>query len=52
MRTKNAFYNIISSLVLELVYVLFGFIIPIIYIKNYGSNAKLRWYYYQVLGLI
>lgn len=39
MRTKNAFYNIISSLVLELVYVLFGFIIPIIYIKNYGSNA-------------
>lgn len=40
MRSKRAFYNIISSLLLQFVVVICGFIIPKLIIKNYGSNVN------------
>ena len=40
MRAKKAIYNIISSLLLQLVTVICGFIVPKIIISNYGSETN------------
>lgn len=40
MRSKNAIKNIITSLILQVVTVIFGFIIPKMIIENYGSNVN------------
>lgn len=40
MRSKRALYNIISNLLLQIVTVIYGFIVPKIIISNYGSNVN------------
>lgn len=40
MRTKNALYNILTNLVLQIVTILYGFIVPKIIISNFGSNTN------------
>ena len=40
MRSKKAIINIISSLILQLVTVVCGFIIPRLIIKNFGSSVN------------
>ena len=40
MRSKKAIINIISSLVLQLVTVICGFIVPRLFIKSFGSNVN------------
>ena len=40
MRSKRAFYNIFSSLILQIVTIIYGFIIPKIIISFYGSNVN------------
>lgn len=40
MRSKNAVYNIIFNLLLQLIAIIYGFIVPKIIICNYGSNVN------------
>ena len=40
MRSKKAFYNIFSSLILQVVVLISGFIVPRLIITNFGSNVK------------
>lgn len=40
MRTKNALYNLIANLVLQLVTALCGFILPALFIRYYGSEIN------------
>lgn len=40
MRSKKAIYNIISSLVLQVIIVLYGFIVPKIIINKFGSDVN------------
>jgi len=40
MRSKNAIYNIISNIVLQLIVIVYGFIVPKIIISNFGSNVN------------
>lgn len=40
MRSKKVLYNIVSNLVLQLIIVLYGFIVPKIIIDYYGSNVN------------
>lgn len=40
MRSKNAVYNIISSVVLQCIIILFGLIVPRIIISEYGSSVN------------
>ena len=40
MRSKNAVNNIITSLVLQIIIVVYGFIVPKIIISSYGSNVN------------
>lgn len=40
MRSKKAFYNVISNLILQFFIFAYGFILPKIIISNYGSNVN------------
>lgn len=40
MRSKRAIYNVFSSLILQVVVLICGFIIPKLIIKSYGSNVN------------
>ena len=40
MRSKKALYNIISNLILEVIIVLYGFIVPKIIISSFGSSVN------------
>ena len=40
MRSKKAIYNIITTLFLQVITVLYGFIVPKIIISNFGSNTN------------
>ena len=40
MRSKNAIYNICSNFLLQLVVIAYGFIIPKIIIKSFGSDVN------------
>lgn len=40
MRSKNALYNIISSLLLQFIVVISGFIVPKVIIKTFGSDVN------------
>lgn len=40
MRSKKAIYNISTSLISQIVIILYGFIVPKIIITNYGSNVN------------
>ena len=40
MRSKKAFYNIVSNLILQLVIIIYGFIVPKIIISKFGSNVN------------
>ena len=40
MRSKKAIYNIMTSLILQLVIVVYGFIVPKIIIQSFGSNVN------------
>ena len=40
MRSKKALYNIISNIVLQIVIIMYGFIVPKIIINNFGSNVN------------
>ena len=40
MRSKKAIYNIVSTLVLQVVIVLYGFIVPKIIINKFGSDVN------------
>lgn len=40
MRRKKALYNIISNLILQIVTIIYGFIIPKIIISSFGSNVN------------
>lgn len=40
MRTKKAIYNIITNLILQVIIVIYSFIVPKIIISNYGSNVN------------
>ena len=40
MRSKKAIKNIISSLVLQIVILVSGFIVPKLIIKTFGSNVN------------
>lgn len=40
MRSKKALYNIFSSLVVQVIVVIYGFIVPKIIINNYGSSVN------------
>ena len=40
MRSKKAILNILSNLVLQIVVILYGFVLPKIIIENYGSNVN------------
>jgi len=40
MRSRSALYNIISNLFLQVIVVIYGFIIPKIIIENFGSNVN------------
>ena len=40
MRSKKAIYNIVTNLVLQIVTIIYGFIVPKIIISNFGSNTN------------
>jgi len=40
MRSKNAIFNIITSLFLQLIIIIYGFIVPKIIISEYGSSVN------------
>lgn len=40
MRSKKAFYNIITNFLLQLVIIVYGFIVPKIIISSFGSNVN------------
>ncbi|MBR3660934.1 MAG: polysaccharide biosynthesis protein [Bacilli bacterium] len=40
MRSKNAFYNITSNILLQLITIIYGFIVPKIIISSFGSNVN------------
>lgn len=40
MRSKKAFYNIVSNLILQIITVIYGFIIPKILITKFGSDVN------------
>ena len=40
MRSKKAIYNIITNLLLQVITILYGFIVPKIIISNFGSNTN------------
>lgn len=40
MRSKKAFYNIGSNLILQFIAIIYGFIVPKIIISNYGSDVN------------
>ena len=40
MRSKKAIYNIVSSLLLQIIIVLYGFIVPRIIIGSFGSDVN------------
>ena len=40
MRSKKTLYNIFSNLLLQLIAIIYGFIIPKLILKNYGSNIN------------
>ena len=40
MRSKNAIYNIITNLILQLITIIYGFIVPKIIIGKFGSNTN------------
>ena len=40
MRSKKAIYNIFSNLLLQIIMVVYGFIVPKIIINNFGSNVN------------
>lgn len=40
MRSKKAIYNIISNLILQVIVIIYGFIVPKIIISNFGSNVN------------
>lgn len=40
MRSKNSIYNILSNLFLQLIVIIYGFIVPKIIIKVFGSNVN------------
>ena len=40
MRSKRALYNICTNLLLQICTIIYGFIVPIIIIKKYGSNVN------------
>ena len=40
MRSKKAVYNIISTLILQIIAIIYGFIVPKIIIKSFGSNVN------------
>ena len=40
MRSKKALYNIISNLFLQIIIIIYGFIVPKIIIQNFGSNVN------------
>lgn len=40
MRSKKALYNILSNLILQIVVVIYGFIVPKIIISSFGSNVN------------
>ena len=40
MRSKSALYNISSNLILQIITVIYGFIVPKIIISNFGSNVN------------
>ena len=40
MRSKSAIYNIITNLVLQLIVIIYGFIVPKIIIQFFGSNVN------------
>ena len=40
MRSKKAVYNIISTLILQIITIIYGFIVPKIIITSFGSNVN------------
>ena len=40
MRSKKALYNIVSNLLLQIIIVIYGFIVPKIIISNFGSSVN------------
>lgn len=40
MKTKRTFYNIISNLILQIIIIIYGFIVPKIIISNFGSSVN------------
>ncbi len=40
MRSKNAIYNIISNLLLQIIVIVYGFIVPKIIISSFGSDVN------------
>lgn len=40
MRSKNVIYNVVTNLLLQLVVIIYGFVVPKIIISNYGSNVN------------
>ena len=40
MRKKKAIYNIIANLGLQIIYIIYGFVIPKIIINKFGSNIN------------
>lgn len=40
MRKKRAIYNITTNLILQIIYILYGFIVPKIIIDKFGSNVN------------
>ncbi len=40
MRSKKALYNIVSNLALQLIIIIYGFVVPKIIIKGYGSDVN------------
>lgn len=40
MRSKKAVYNIITNLILQIITIIYGFIVPRIIISNFGSNTN------------
>ena len=40
MRKKKAIYNILSNLLLQIIIVIYGFIVPKVIITSFGSNVN------------
>lgn len=40
MRSRNVIYNVISNLILQIIIIVYGFVVPKIIISNYGSNVN------------